>query len=66
MYVFFCGYIFGCPKASFGPLTIRQPHSPYVNHNAISRVQSKGHWNPLNKVVSKSSVKGTLSGLRQK
>ena len=28
---------FFCPKANFGPMTRRQPHSPYVNHNTTSR-----------------------------
>ena len=26
---------FGCPKANFGPLARRQPHSPDVNHSTI-------------------------------
>ena len=47
----------GCPKATFGPRTRRQPHSHLILITAIYQVCPEGHQEPCTKVGSQSLAK---------
>ena len=44
-------WLFGCLKASFGPLTWRQSHHPMLI-KTLFQVRIEGHWGPRNEVGS--------------
>ena len=54
--------LFGYPKANFGPLIMRQPHSlNIIVTTLILHTSSKGHWEPHHKRVYGSQGRAVVS-----